>query len=196
MVKIIWFVSNCNSASKREELVDRLSREQNIRIDIYGSCGTFKCDKSSGQNCFKSLLPKYDFYLSFENEMCPDYLTEKLCAVLKFDIVPVVLGGADYRHFAPPNSVINVDDFNDVSDLAKYLQFLVENPREYRKYFDWKHTHVIEYRLTPIFACDLCSKLNEVEANEANSRKQRNFLDWWNQRKCRKSWNDPVIRKW
>ena len=197
VVKIIWFVSNCHSASKREELVDRLNREENIRIDIYGACGTFKCDKSSGKHCFDTLLPKYDFYLSFENEMCPDYLTEKLCAVLKFEIVPVVLGGADYHRLAPPNSVVNVEDFADVTELAKYLRLLVENPREYQKYFDWKRTHVIENRLTPIFACDLCSKLNEAKLSDEppNSGKRRNFLDWWNQRKCRGSWKDSVIQK-
>ena len=191
VVKIIWFVSNCHSASKREEFVRQLSEEENIQIDVFGACGPHKCDRSLGGRCHDSLLPNYDFYLSLENEICPDYLTEKLCSVFKYDIVPIVLGGADYRRLAPPNSVVNAADFSDVPELAKYLRLLAESRRSYKKYFEWKRTHVIEYRLTSILGCDLCTKLNENVGDEYPKK----FSDWWNQRSCRKSWQDSVIRK-
>ena len=185
VVKIIWFVSNCNSASRREDFVQRLSEEDNIQIDVFGSCGSLRCDRSLGKQCYEQLLPKYDFYLSLENEICPDYFTEKLCSVLKFDIVPIVLGGANYDRFAPPNSVINAADFTDVGELAKYLRLLVESRRSYERFFEWKQSHSVEFRLTPIFGCDLCTKLNEEQNFGPEPKK---FSDWWNQRQCLAPW--------
>ena len=41
----------------------------------------------------------YKFYLSFENSLCVDYITEKLWRILYFNVVPVVLGAADYSQF-------------------------------------------------------------------------------------------------
>ena len=188
IVKIIWFVSNCDSASKREEWVNLLSHQENIQVDIYGSCGTLKCERKSADFCFDTLLPNYHFYLSLENEMCPDYLTEKLCTILKYKIVPIVLGGADYRRLAPPHSVINAADYKEVSELSKYLRLLVDNQKEYNKYFEWKDTHFVERRIQPIFACDICSKLNQPDPV-----KPVKLSDWWNQRKCLKSWKDLAI---
>jgi alpha-1,3-fucosyltransferase len=39
----------------------------------------------------------YKFYLSFENSLCSDYVTEKFWKILNFNIVPIVLGGANYE---------------------------------------------------------------------------------------------------
>jgi alpha-1,3-fucosyltransferase len=50
----------------------------------------------------------YKFYLSFENSVCRDYISEKFWKALNNNIVPVVLGGADYSRVAPPKSYINV----------------------------------------------------------------------------------------
>ena len=36
------------------------------------------------------------FYLAFENSFCDHYVTEKMWRWLKKDIVPVVMGKADY----------------------------------------------------------------------------------------------------
>ena len=62
------------------------------------------------------------FYLSFENSLCEDYVTEKLWAWLRRDIVPVVMGQANYSAIVPPHSVINALDFSEPRDLANYLK--------------------------------------------------------------------------
>ena len=67
----------------------------------------------------KMLESKYKFYLSFENAVCKDYVTEKFFKVLNYDIVPVVLGGADYSKLAPEKSYIDARDFKSIADLAK-----------------------------------------------------------------------------
>ncbi len=47
----------------------------------------------------------YKFYLAFEESWCLDYITAEFYKALEFDVVPVVLGGADYNELAPPHYV-------------------------------------------------------------------------------------------
>lgn len=95
-----WVVSNCNS-KHRQNLVAKLQKY--IDIDIYGECGTLKCDKKS-RDC-TNLESKYRFYFAFENCLCVDYITEKVFKVLTFFVIPVVFNGADMKRFLPPKSV-------------------------------------------------------------------------------------------
>ena len=53
----------------------------------------------------------YKFYLSFENSICVDYVTEKFYNALLFNTVPVVYGGADYSRLAPNMSYINIRNY-------------------------------------------------------------------------------------
>lgn len=39
---VAWMVSNCNSNSGRDLYVNEL--EKYIQVDVYGSCGSLKCD--------------------------------------------------------------------------------------------------------------------------------------------------------
>jgi alpha-1,3-fucosyltransferase len=84
--------------------------------------------------CFRN----YKFYLSFENAMCEDYVTEKLWKVINHTVVPVVLGGANYSKIVPQKSVINALDFESPQKLAEYLQYLDKNATAYAEYFEWK----------------------------------------------------------
>lgn len=70
----VWFVSNCRSKSGREKYVEELKKY--IDVDIYGQCGNKHCAKD--EDCFRTIVePNYYFYLSFENSLCEDYVTEK-----------------------------------------------------------------------------------------------------------------------
>lgn len=94
-----WFVSNCNTLSKREEFVNEVQaymRDYNLKIDVYGSCGTFQCPKSIMPRCLDELEKNYYFYFAFENAISEDYVTEKILYALDHYTVPVVYGGADY----------------------------------------------------------------------------------------------------
>ncbi|CAC5411915.1 E2.4.1.214 [Mytilus coruscus] len=76
---IAWVVSHSQTQSKRQAYVKELSKY--IDVDIYGRCGK-PC--SFKEDCKIHLSKTYKFYVSFENSLCKDYLTEKYleCTVI------------------------------------------------------------------------------------------------------------------
>ena len=113
---------------------------------------------STDSHCLEMLERKYKFYLSFENAVCEDYITEKFFKVLNYNLVPIVLGGANYSKFAPPNSFIDVRNFKSVAKLAKYLNFLDKNETAYAEYFEWKKYFRVVVDYKNVF-CHLCEVL-------------------------------------
>ncbi|KRZ34254.1 Glycoprotein 3-alpha-L-fucosyltransferase A, partial [Trichinella pseudospiralis] len=114
---VAWFVSNCHTNSRRELYVKQLQKY--ISVDIYGAC-----------NCEKILDNDYRFYLSFENSLCKDYITEKYFHnAMEHYIIPVVMGAskAEYEKVSPPHSFIHVDDFRSPKELAIYLKKVAQN---------------------------------------------------------------------
>ncbi|KAK4879664.1 hypothetical protein RN001_007810 [Aquatica leii] len=155
-----WFVSHCSTSSKRELLIKHIMKY--IPVDIYGYCGPLKCsvnkNRLSTNECYDMVEKNYKFYFAGENSICKDYTTEKLYYLLEKDVIPVVYGGGDYLVTAPPKSVINVADFENITELVDYLKFLDANPSEYLKYFEWKK----HYKIIDGFpVCELCKKLHE-----------------------------------
>ncbi|CAH3183351.1 unnamed protein product, partial [Porites evermanni] len=72
---VAWLVSNCGS-QLRMAFVRELRKY--INVDVYGSCSSafgqrLSCSKAGEKDCLKH----YKFYLSFENALCKDYITEK-----------------------------------------------------------------------------------------------------------------------
>lgn len=86
-------ITNCQARNLRIEYIKEL--QNYMPVDIYGHCG-FKCPV---QNCREHLAKSYKFVFSFENSICKDYVTEKFFDALKYNIVPVVLGGANYENY-------------------------------------------------------------------------------------------------
>ena len=78
------------------------------------------------------------FYLSFENAICKDYVTEKIFNALMLNTIPIVLGGANYTKILPPGSFINAGQFESPRELANYLQLLLKNSTLYDSYFTWR----------------------------------------------------------
>lgn len=78
----VWFVSNCKTVlSSRNELVNELKKY--IAIDVYGTCGNMTCPKKqdesyeSTEECRDLAASQHKFYLSLENSLCRNYVTEK-----------------------------------------------------------------------------------------------------------------------
>ena len=86
-------------------------------------------------DCLQLLNSTYKFYLSFENSLCEDYVTEKFWKILPYNAIPVVLNGANMTKFAPPHSYIDIKDFPSLASLALYLKEVAASPALFSSYF-------------------------------------------------------------
>ena len=179
-----WLVSNCHTHSQREQFVEDL--QKHLEVDVYGSCGPHNCPQND--KCFEHIADNYMFYLSFENSVCSDYITEKFFTPLTHNILPVVLGGANYSQIAPPHSHINARDFPSAKALADHLKYLLSNTTAYEEYFEWKKYFKVYGTLDFYMGramCQLCEVLND----ESQSQKTKVYSDinhWWrDEAKCK-----------
>ncbi|XP_070506558.1 alpha-(1,3)-fucosyltransferase C-like [Chironomus tepperi] len=178
-----WFVSHCNTHSKRENLVDEI--QNFINVDIYGSCGPLECPRNSNA-CDAMINTTYYFYFSFENGICNDYVTEKFYKMMNLYAVPVVFNGVkDMNNFAPPKSYIDANDFTDAEKLADYLKYLIDNPKEYMNYFWWRKYYDAVFPADKYTHCSICKKLNEM-VNEDRGQYYINISNWFYKNSCRK----------
>jgi alpha-1,3-fucosyltransferase len=165
---IMWLVGNCFTTIRREEYVRQLSKY--VDIDIFG-----KCTQDCPSNCDEMIRNHYKFYLAFENSWCPDYITEKFSRPLLYDAIPIVLGGADYKYFAPPNSYINARDFSSPKDLAEYLIMLNSTEELYAAYFSWKNEYYLS--VPDMYGwCELCMKAHDLNLP---SKIYHDIKKWW-----------------
>lgn len=154
---VAWASSHCSSpAFLRELYVEQLQLD--IPVHIVGKCNPNAPPCPRGSKQCDALLRKYKFYLAFENGFCEDYITEKYWKqALEHDMVPIVMGGADYNELVIPESYINVLDFPSTKNLTSYLKALDKNSTAYNKYFHWKKKYKIE---TTAPLCKLCEMLH------------------------------------
>ncbi|KAK7879230.1 hypothetical protein WMY93_033989 [Mugilogobius chulae] len=153
---VCWIVSNWNSRFKRVQYYNELKKH--VQIHTYGRAfGEYIDDKK-----YVEIMSSCKFYLSFENSVHQDYITEKFYSPMKLGAVPVVLGPPreNYEAHAPGDSFIHVDDFTSPKALADKLQHLHEHPDEYMSYFDWRNSfEVANMRFGHEHACRTCHHL-------------------------------------
>ncbi|KAF8363740.1 fut-1 [Pristionchus pacificus] len=185
-----WFVSHCNTNSRREDLVTKMQKY--FPVDIYGHClNGANCPR--GEKCEDMLDDDYHFYLAFENSICTDYITEKVWNQgYGRDIVPVVLKRSIAHNRLPPNSFIAADDYDTVQDLADRMQYLIKNKTAYSakikehcsEMFHWRRDYTTIYLNgeqhdileRPWGFCQLCRMAWESPKKE---RVIDDFRHWW-----------------
>lgn len=118
------------------------------------------------------------FYLSFENALCTDYITEKAFSMYKRLIIPVVFGAANYSRLLPPHSYIDVNNFSNSKKLANYLIYVSKNPKVYLSYFWWQKYYKM-FEVSPF--CGLCKILHKPKYQKHYS----NIRKWWTVNDCR-----------
>ena len=170
-----------------------------LQVDIYGKCGTLTCSRKNETACWDMVERDYLFYLSFENSLCTDYITEKFFNAITKNIIPIVLGGAlngtksssDYINGlgAPTHSFIDARQYSSPKQLAEYLNSLYASPELYAEYFWWKDHYKVTYDPVNVTAknyCDICRRLHEEPGDvERNHKVIKDLHEFWDQRyKC------------
>ncbi|KAL7858836.1 hypothetical protein AOLI_G00189380 [Acnodon oligacanthus] len=150
---VCWIVSNWNNNFKRVKYFNEL--RQYIKIEAYGRY--FR--KYVSDENYPGIMSSCKFYLSFENSIHKDYITEKLFNPMKLGTVPVVLGPSreNYEEFIPKDSFIHVDDFKTPQELAEHLKRLDQNQEMYEQYFSWRKHFVARSSYFGLeHACRIC----------------------------------------
>ena len=130
-----WIVSNYNGRHERTAVYNRLKNI--IPVDVYGGAVN---KRLSSENLIPT-VSRYYFYLSFENSIFRDYITEKVWRnAFAGGAVPVVLGPPreQYEAVMPKDSFIHVNDFSSVEELGHFLKTLAEDKKRYATYFNWR----------------------------------------------------------
>ena len=150
-------ISRCADAAKRYKLVDEISKF--IDVDVYGRCGTLKCEVRDNICLTNETLSNYKFRLAFEDSNCRDYVTEKYWTTIEKNIIPVV----DWKEhqnspIVPPNSFINVNNFKDIKYLTDYLLQVSRDDALFLSYFEWRKNFTI-FTSSWDSICNVCAAL-------------------------------------
>ena len=190
-----WFVSHCATVARREKYVKAM--QNHMDVHVYGKCShgytKRRCGRDKELECYKMMDKHYKFYLSFENSVCDDYLTEKYFNIFRYNVIPVSYSGGKFTEMSPPHSSINVLDFTSAKALVKYLKKVDSNDNLFAEYFWWKDFYVV--RQSPEDGaqayCDLCARLNSPDSPK---KVYNDMFDWWVTKSHCKKLRDKVFQ--
>ncbi|XP_065103639.1 4-galactosyl-N-acetylglucosaminide 3-alpha-L-fucosyltransferase 9-like [Paramisgurnus dabryanus] len=173
---VCWIVSN-KGARERNAYYNELKKH--IYVHMYGKVnGTCLEHKD-----YYSTIASCKFYLSFENSIYKDYITEKINGPLSVGTVPVVLGPPrkNYENFIPGDAFIHVQDFPDAKSLAEYLMRLDLDEVAYRRYFNWRRhfspqPHLLQQQEFDLPICTAC----EYIATHKYYKEIHDLYKWYN----------------
>ena len=152
----------------------------------FGKCHNNSCSRK-GVSCSTILTKRYFFLLALEDSSCKDYITESFYRSWQdgTHIIPIVQGGTDYLTYFPEGTLIDVEWFESVKDLALFLIELMHTTKLY-SHLLWRKAHWIKSSRKPneLAICSLCYKLHYLASNR---KRYPDIRRWLEKSVCKKS---------
>jgi GR25 family glycosyltransferase involved in LPS biosynthesis/glycosyltransferase involved in cell wall biosynthesis len=131
-----FICSNPDALGNRIIMVNKISEYK--RIDSGGPfMNNIGYVVPRGINCSGKIEHNnnYKFAIAFENCEMPGYCTEKICDIFKSNCIPIYWGTKDIVLDFNPKCFINVNDFQNLDDLNKWIEKVDTDPEIYASYF-------------------------------------------------------------
>lgn len=168
----VYMASSPFNRSRRTEYVRELMRH--MPVDSYGKVlNTRPLVADNGRQTKLETIARYRFTLAFENSVSRDYVTEKFYDPLLVGSVPVYLGAPNVIDHAPAaSSYIDVREFGNPRQLARFLIDLSSDEERYARYLEWRE-HPLDPRFLALVQeqsvsqwCRLCELLRTRTARD------------------------------
>ena len=172
---VCWVISNYDGRSKRGRYF-RILRTL-VPVDIYGH-GTVWSIPLEGD--IIETIKQYKFYLSFENSIHEDYITEKIWRnALLAHTIPIVMGPprANYEKYLPGSSFIHVDDFPDVVGLAEHINRVAENHTLLMSYLEFHKYYEVD--VFDVLGESLCAACKYLLTHTVNYSQRKMLSPWF-----------------
>jgi len=174
--KIVGMISNCGS-KWRNDYIEELMKH--IEVDQLGGCyskthsNISTTRKNSDWEAKKLEFLRnshYKYILAFENNVAPDYVTEKVFHGLLIGLIPIYYGDRAVFDYIPGNhSIIFAPDYTP-QQLADYIKQIDNNDELYAKFFNnWdlkKMSALHDLYCYEHFTCRACRKTLEVKYHQ------------------------------
>lgn len=167
------FITNC--VQERLDVIFKLRKYVPLRS--YGACAhNAKIEHRTGDRSEEKVneLSQCRFYLAFENSRWEDYVTEKFFEGFKAHgkTIMIYRGTPNIREYVSDRrAFINIDDFDSLDELGRFLRRMNNDPEEFEKYFSMtddeaetlrNELNSFHYKNVIHSTCKLCTAVAEM----------------------------------
>jgi hypothetical protein len=138
--KAIYMADDKCTVMKRNRWFDGVRKK--VTVDSYGNCG-HNVEVPQGMTISTpegriDLSKRYRIVLAYDETATKDHISDVVWEAFVSGAVPVVLGADNLRDRFPPNSFINVHDFNKYDELGDHIKKVLSDKELWLSYHKWR----------------------------------------------------------